>query len=246
MKVHREKQVSMKKGIIYLIPSVISPETVEQVLSPQIQAIIKNTQYYLAETIRESRRFISSLKLGVDISTLHFEKVDKDTQGTATEKYLSPALNGYNIGVLSDAGCPGVADPGAQVARIAHKLGLQVVPLVGPSSILLALMASGMNGQSFAFNGYLPIDAKEASNKIKQLEKVSITSNQTQLFIETPYRSDRTFDILLKSLNQDSLLCVAKDITGKQEFIKTMRVSQWKNQRLKIGKEPTVFLFLAN
>ncbi len=236
----------MKKGIIYLIPSVISPDTAKQVLPQQIFDVVKNTNYFLAETIRESRRFISSLKLGVDISTLQFEKVDKNTPDSETEKYLTPALQGKNIGVLSDAGCPGVADPGAQVARIAHKLGLQIVPLVGPSSLLLALMASGMNGQSFAFNGYLPIDLKEATQKIKQFEKGSRTNNQTQLFIETPYRSDRTLEILLKSLNSSTLLCVAKDITGSHEYIRTMPISQWKSQKLKIGKEPTVFLFLAN
>lgn len=236
----------MKKGIIYLIPSVISSDTANQVLSQQVLEIVKSTHYFLAETIRESRRFISSLKLGLDISTLQFEKVDKNTSDSDTEKYLAPALQGKNIGVLSDAGCPGVADPGAQVARIAHKLGLKVIPLVGPSSLLLALMASGMNGQSFAFNGYLPIDQKEAGQKIKSFEKDSRTRNQTQLFIETPYRSDRTLDILIKSLHPDSLLCIAKDITGKEEFIKTKRVGQWKNQSLLIGKEPTVFLFLAN
>lgn len=235
----------MKKGIVYLIPSVISPDTGSQVLPPQIAEIAKNTQYFLAETIRESRRFISSLKLGIDISALHFEKVNKDTQDAETKKYLAPALNGHNIGVLSDAGCPGVADPGAQVARIAHKLGLQVVPLVGPSSLLLALMASGMNGQSFAFNGYLPIDSKEATQKIKLFEKTSRSQHQTQLFIETPYRSDRTFELLIKSLNPDALLCVAKDITGKNEYIKTRPISQWKKQKISIGKEPTVFLFLA-
>lgn len=236
----------MSKGIIYLIPSVISPDTANQVLTKQVLEVVKNTTVFLAETIRESRRFISTLKLGIDISTLHFEKVDKNTTDSDTEKYLAPALQGNNIGVLSDAGCPGVADPGAQVARIAHKLGLKVVPLVGPSSLLLALMASGMNGQSFAFNGYLPIDQKEATTKIKVFEKESRLRNQTQLFIETPYRSDRTFEMLVKSLHPDSLLCAAKDITGKNEFIKTMRVSQWKSQKIIIGKEPTVFLFLAN
>lgn len=234
----------MKKGIIYLIPSVISPDTAINVLPQQIAEVVKNTQYFLVETIRESRRFISSLKLGIDISTLRFEKVDKDTIDTKTEKYLAPALKGYNIGVLSDAGCPGVADPGAQVARIAHKLDLKVVPLVGPSSLLLALMASGMNGQSFAFNGYLPIDQKEAGQRIKHFEKVSKINNQTQLFIETPYRSDRTFEILLKNLSIDTVLCVAKDITGKQEYIRSMPINQWKKVKLTIGKEPTIFLFL--
>ncbi len=235
----------MKKGTIYLIPSVISPDTANQVLSPQVVDVVKKTTVFLTETIRESRRFISSLKLGIDISSLQFEKVDKDTADIETEKYLAPALKGKNIGVLSDAGCPGVADPGAQVVRIAHKLGLQVTPLVGPSSLLLALMASGMNGQSFAFNGYLPIDTKEAAQKIKQFEKTSRSQNQTQLFIETPYRSDRTLEILIKSLNPNSLLCLAKDITGTKEYIKTQPVNQWKSHKIIIGKEPTVFLFLA-
>lgn len=236
----------MSKGIIYLIPSVISPSTAQNVLPQQVIDIVKNTSFYLAETVRESRRFISSLRLGIDISTLNFEKVDKNTLDNETEKFLAPALKGQAIGVLSDAGCPGVADPGAQVARIAHKLNLKVVPLVGPSSLLLALMASGMNGQSFAFNGYLPIEQKEATNKIKHFEKESRLRNQTQLFIETPYRSDRTFEILLNSLHPNSLLCIAKDITGSKEFIKTMLVNQWKKQNLIIGKEPTVFLFLSN
>lgn len=235
----------MKKGIIYLIPSVISPDTAAQVLPRQIYEVVKNTQYFLAETIRESRRFISSLKLDIDISTLHFEKVDKNTEDHETKKYLTPALEGANIGVLSDAGCPGVADPGAQVVRIAHKLGLKVVPLIGPSSLILALMASGMNGQSFAFNGYLPINEKEASQRIVQLEKGSRTNYQTQLFIETPYRSDRTFEILIKNLNPDSLLCIAKNITGSHEFIKTMPVFKWRKEKFTIGKVPTVFLFLA-
>jgi len=235
----------MKKGIIYLIPSVISPDTAFQVLPEQIKEVVLNTNYYLAETIRESRRFISSLKLGIDISSLNFETVDKKTRDSEAEKHLHPALNGHNMGVLSDAGCPGVADPGAQVVRIAHKFGLKVVPLVGPSSLLLALMASGMNGQSFTFNGYLPIDQKEAIQRIKQLEQYSRTNNQTQLVIETPYRSDRTFEILLKSLHPETLLCIAKNITGKSEFIKTLPAHQWKNDKIKIGKEPVVFLFIS-
>lgn len=236
----------MKKGIIYLIPSAIAQGTPNEVVSQQVLDVVKSTTYFLAETIRESRRFISSLKLGIDISSLEFEKVDKDTTDSEAEKYLTHALKGENIGILSDAGCPGVADPGAQVARIAHKLNLQVVPLVGPSSLLLALMASGLNGQSFAFNGYLPIESKEASQKIKQFEKVSRSQNQTQLFIETPYRSDRTYEILLKSLNQNSLLCVATDITGVNESIKMLQISEWKKQKLTIGKKPTVFLFLSS
>lgn len=233
----------MSKGVIYLIPSVIAPETQEQVIPGQVKEIIANTNYFIAETIRESRRFISSLKLGIDISTLHFEKVDKSTRAIEAEKYLQPALEGHNIGVLSDAGCPGIADPGALVASITHKLGLKVIPLVGPSSIMLALMASGMNGQSFAFNGYLPIDTKEASRKIAAYEKTSRTNDQTQIFIETPYRSDRTLDLFLKNLSSHALLSIARDITGKNELIVTKQVNQWKKDKIAIGKEPAVFLF---
>lgn len=235
----------MTKGIIYLIPSVIAPDTQHNVIPEQVKDIISHTHYFIAETIRESRRFISSLKLGIDISTLHFEKVDKNTNPLEAEEYLQPALDGHNIGVLSDAGCPGIADPGALVTSIAHKLGLQVIPLVGPSSIILALMASGMNGQSFAFNGYIPIDAKEASRKILGYEKLSRNSDQTQIFIETPYRSDRAFDLLIKTLSPHTSLSVARDITGKNELIITKQISEWKKKKNKItiGKEPTVFLF---
>jgi 16S rRNA (cytidine1402-2'-O)-methyltransferase len=234
----------VKKGTIYLIPTVISPGTQQQVIPEQIKEVIQNTRYFIAETIRESRRFISSLQLGVDISTLHFEKVDKDTSAIEAEKHLQPVLEGNNIGVLSDAGCPGVADPGALVANIAHKLGIKVIPLVGPSSILLALMASGLNGQSFAFNGYLPIYSKETTHAIKEFEKISRIRNQTQIFIETPYRSDKTFQTLLQSLSSETLLCVARDITGKNELILTSSVTQLKRRKLMIGKAPTVFLFL--
>lgn len=235
----------MSKGTVYLIPSVIAPNTQEKAIPKQVREVIHNTHYFIAETIRESRRFISSLKLGIDISTLHFEKVNKDTPVHEAEKHLRPALEGHNIGVLSDAGCPGVADPGALIAGIAHKFGLKVVPLVGPSSLLLALMASGLNGQSFAFNGYLPIDSKEASRKILSYEKASRTYEQTQVFIETPYRSDRTLELLLKNLSSESLLCVARNITGESELIRSKPVAQWKAKKITIGKEPTVFLFLA-
>lgn len=236
----------MAKGIIYLIPSVIEPDTQKSVLTNQVNEIVRTTHYFIAETIRESRRFISSLQLGIDISELHFEKVDKHTSKQEAERYLRPALDGHTIGVLSDAGCPGVADPGALVVGIAHKLGLKVVPLVGPSSLLLALMASGMNGQSFAFNGYLPIDQKEATQAIQKFEKVSNSNNQTQLFIETPYRSDRTFNLLLNSLHPQTMLCIARNITGANELIQTKSIERWKAHKITIGKEPTVFLLLSS
>ena len=235
----------MTKGTIYLIPSVIAADTQEKVIPLQVKEAISATRYFIAETVRESRRFISSLNLDIDISTLNFEKVDKNTPATEAEKYLKPALEGNNIGILSDAGCPGVADPGALVVSISHQMGLKVIPLVGPSSLLLALMASGLNGQSFAFNGYLPIDAKEAIQKIGAYEKVSRTGNQTQIFIETPYRSDRTFEILVKNLSSETVLCVARNVTGASELIFSKSIRQWRSEKITIGKEPTVFLFMA-
>lgn len=233
-----------KKGTVYLIPSVIAPQTAQSVLAPQVLAVVKNTRHYIAETIRESRRFISSLGLGLTITNLDFTQVTNNTPHQEIKASLEPAMQGHDIGVLSDAGCPGVADPGAQVVALAHKIELQVVPLVGPSSLLLALMASGFNGQSFAFNGYLPIDTKAARHALLSFEKMARKQNQTQMFIETPYRSDRTLALLLQTLGAETKLCLAKDITGTQEFIKTKTVAAWRTSTPQIGKAPTVFLFL--
>ena len=206
---------------------------------------MRTTSYFLAENIRESRRFISSLNLGIDISSLTFEQLDKNTSEADLSSLLAPLFNGANIGLLSDAGCPGIADPGAMAAKFVHQKNGRVVPLVGPSSILMALMASGLNGQSFAFVGYLPIDPKEAKSKIKTLEQNSIRNNQTQIFIETPYRTDKLFQLLLKSLAPSTLLTVASDIMGKNEIIRTLTVQKWNSLRPEFGKQPTVFLFLS-
>jgi 16S rRNA (cytidine1402-2'-O)-methyltransferase len=235
----------MKKGVLYLIPSAIAQGASQSTLTPQVQKIIIETKHFVAEHIREARRFISSLKLGITIEDLDFKELNKRTPNEQLEELLQPILNGHNLGVLSDAGCPGVADPGAEIVKVAHRLRIEVVPLVGPSSILLALMASGLSGQNFRFTGYLPIETKELRNKIKLLENQSRKENESQIFIETPYRSDKLLQQLITVLNTSTLLTVAMDITGSNENIRTLSVADWKTNKMIIGKTPTVFLFMA-
>lgn len=234
----------LQRGTLYLIPNVIAEQGLST-LSPQMLAVLPSIQYFLAEDIRTARRFLSSLKLYPSIEALHFEVLDKKTKRSALALLFEPILQGHHVGVLSESGCPSVADPGALAVQYAHELGIKVVPLVGPSSLLLALMASGLNGQRFAFQGYLPVDSKEAANAIKVFEKESAQKQQTQLFIETPYRNNSLFQNLIKSLHPETRLCVAMNITAEDESIKTLRVKEWQQQKPTFPKVPVVFLFLA-
>jgi 16S rRNA (cytidine1402-2'-O)-methyltransferase len=199
----------------------------------------------LVEDIRTARRYLSSLKIFESIEALSFEVLNKDTQYTELPDLLKPLMEGHDMGVISESGCPGIADPGALAVAYAHKHNIRVVPLVGPSSVLLALMASGLNGQRFAFHGYLPIDTKEAVKAIKELERESKTRNQTQVFIETPYRNNSVLDHLLNSLSPSTLLSIALDITGTHESIKTKSIKEWKAEKPSFAKQPAVFSFLA-
>ncbi|RLD25003.1 MAG: SAM-dependent methyltransferase [Bacteroidetes bacterium] len=235
----------MKTGTIYLIPSAIAKGVSQNTVTPQVKEALLSTKFFVAEHVREARRFISSLRLGITIEELIFSELNKRTSAEQIHELLQPAFEGNSLGVLSDAGCPGIADPGADIAREAHNAGLKVVPLVGPSSIVLALMASGLSGQNFRFTGYLPIDKKDLKNKIISLESQSRREKETQIFIETPYRSDRLLLQLVANLNPTTLLTVAKDLTGANEHILTMPVSDWKKYQMVIGKTPTVFLFMA-
>jgi 16S rRNA (cytidine1402-2'-O)-methyltransferase len=234
------------KGIVFLIPTIISENTAHKVITPQIMEVVKKLNYFLVENTRTARRFISSLKIGINIEELNFELLDKNTPSDEVEKLMEPALKGKDIGILSEAGCPGIADPGATAVKFAHKKGIKVVPLVGPSSILLALMASGFNGQSFAFHGYLPIEAKEREKSLKEIEFIAIKKNQTQIFMETPYRNNKTFQDVIKICRADTLLCVAKDITGEEEFIKTQAISSWKSSVPDLQKFPVIFLIYSS
>jgi 16S rRNA (cytidine1402-2'-O)-methyltransferase len=233
------------QGTLFLIPTVIAEGTEREVIPSSVIETLKTIRYFLAEDVRTARRYLSSLKIYESIEPLVFSVLNKDTKENELEAMLAPIASGHNVGILSESGCPGVADPGALAVNFAHQKNISVKPLVGPSSILLALMGSGLNGQQFAFHGYLPIDSKECAQKIRSLEKESATKNQTQIFIETPFRNNQILKNLVTSLSPQSLLCVAFNLTGKGEFIQTLPVGAWKKNMPTLGKEPAVFLFLA-
>ena len=233
------------KGKLFLIPSAIAASSNDLTVPPEVKVQLAHIRDFLAEDVRTARRYLSSLKIYASIESLSFSVLDKDTQLEEVETLLAPVFEGRDLGVLSESGCPGIADPGALAVACAHANGVRVVPLVGPSSILMALMSSGLNGQHFAFHGYLPIQTNEAAKAIREYERESRLKNQTQIFIETPYRNSGLFENLLKSLMPETRLCVALDITGPNEFIVTKLVKQWRSQRAQLGKEPAVFLFIA-
>jgi 16S rRNA (cytidine1402-2'-O)-methyltransferase len=227
---------------IFLIPTVLAPETQDQVLSPQIVEVVKHLNTFFVEDLRTARRFISSLKLGKIIDELTFFELNKDTPQEQTLSQLKK-LKG-DAGIISEAGCPGIADPGAVAVGFAHQLGYKVRPLVGPSSILLALMASGFNGQSFTFHGYLPIEKAAKVKALKSLEQTAKSKNQTQIFMETPYRNNSLLEDVLQNLNPETLLCIAANITAEDELIRTLPVKEWKKQKPDLHKKPAIFLLL--
>lgn len=232
-------------GTLYLIPTIIAEDTHEQVIPPHVKETLKEIRHFLAEDVRTARRYLSNLKIYPSIEALNFEVLNKETPEENVPELLKSLREGFNMGVISESGCPGVADPGALAVAYAQANNFKVVPLVGPSSILLALMASGLNGQQFAFHGYLPVDANEVGKKIKELERESKQKNQTQIFIETPYRNNSMFGHLLKTLHPDTRLTVAMGLTGKQETITTQSISAWKSKSVEWPKLPAVFLFLG-
>ncbi|HRI78541.1 MAG TPA: SAM-dependent methyltransferase [Cyclobacteriaceae bacterium] len=234
------------KGKLYLIPLPIAEDTQFAVIPQQTLEAIQSTTHFLCENIRTARRYISSLKIHNSIEELHFDVLDKDTKKEFLPELFRPLLNGKNLGVMSESGCPGVADPGALAVEYAHKNKIQVTPLVGPSSIILALMASGLNGQKFAFHGYLPVDNAAIIKMIRLLEQESRQENQTQIFIETPYRNNSLLAHLIKNLSPETRLCVCYNLTGQDEKIVSQPVSVWKNAKVQFEKAPAIFLFLAS
>lgn len=233
-------------GKLYLIPTVIAEDTAHKVIPEQVKNELSVIQHFLAENVRTARRFLGGLKIFDSIEPLQFSTLDKNTRPEELPEMFTPAFKGNPLGILSESGSPGIADPGALAVRFAHDHGIAVVPLVGPSSILLALMGSGLGGQRFAFHGYLPVDADLAKTAIRALEKGSLKKGQTQIFIETPYRNNRLLKTLLESLHPQTRLCVAVDITGQSESIKTMTARQWKAAAAVLPKLPAVFLFNAS
>jgi 16S rRNA (cytidine1402-2'-O)-methyltransferase len=227
---------------LYLLPSNIGDTDWQNVLPAGIGRVIAKTRYYIVENIRSARRFLKQVNPEIDIDRLEFFELNKHTNPSDVPSFLNPLGQGQDVAVISEAGCPGVADPGAAVVRLAHQKGHKVVPLVGPSSIVLALMASGFNGQNFTFNGYLPVQSKERSKEIVNLESKVKKSGQTQIFIEAPYRNNALMKDLLKFCSPDTLLCIAVNLTSENEFVVTKRIDQWKVKVPDLNRQPAVFL----
>ncbi|MBQ5595378.1 MAG: SAM-dependent methyltransferase [Alistipes sp.] len=235
----------MSAGVIYMIPCPISDERgVWDVLPKANLDVMNSLDYFIVENTRSARRFLSKAGVERRIEELEFVELNEHTTSAAEiEKMLKPVLAGRSAGVISEAGVPGVADPGADIVALAHRKGVRVVPLVGPSSILMSVMASGLNGQSFAFVGYIPVKEGERAKRIKELERRAKEENQAQLFIEAPYRNVKLFEALVKSLAPKLRLTIAADITSPAEYIKTLTVEEWRKQGVPdIAKRPTIFI----
>lgn len=235
----------MQKGKLYLIPCPLGDGDSLRDLPLGVKDRILQIDHYIVEHEKNARRFIKNIAPDKQQSILKFQETNKFTEAAEISSMLDPCLVGIDVGVISDAGCPGIADPGASVVKYAHEKGIQVIPMVGPSSILLAMMSSGFNGQNFAFNGYLPIDKAERKAELKRLEKLSKERDQSQLFIETPYRNNQMLESLLGSLNSQTQICVACDITLTSEYIKTATVDLWKKIKVDLHKRPTLFIIHA-
>lgn len=233
----------MAYGKLYMIPSPIGEGEPYDVLPEHNRLVMASIDYFIAENLRTVRRFLSSARIGRQISELQFAECSEHTPASEMEKLIGPLLEGHDTGLISEAGLPGVADPGAEVVALCHKRGIKVVPLVGPSSIMMALMASGQNGQSFAFNGYLPIKPAERAKALRRFEQRARSEHQSQIFIEAPYRNAKLFDDFLAYCSGETMLTVASDITSADEFIFSATVSDWK-QRAKpdINKRPAIFI----
>ncbi|MBT7654641.1 MAG: SAM-dependent methyltransferase [Flavobacteriaceae bacterium] len=236
------KEGIQKPGVLYLIPTPLGENPPLEVLPLTVKKIIEDQNHFIIENEKAARRFIKKIAPNKNQEQLILYPLNKFITQEETETYLDQCKAGISIGLFSDAGCPGIADPGSVIVAKAHRLGIQVKPIVGPSSLILAMMSSGMNGQNFAFNGYLPIEQKKRKQAIIKFEKKAIKDNQAQLFIETPYRSDSLHKELLKVLLSNTLLCVGCDLSLQNEYIKTLTISQWKNERVNLNKRPCIFI----
>lgn len=242
----QDKELSIMaspKGRVYLFPSQLSVAVpVASVVPAGNIELIRQVKYFVVEELRTARRFLKACDKSIDINSLHFEILNEHTPATEVASFLAPAIEGNDIGVISEAGCPAVADPGADLVAAAQRAGIEVVPLVGPSSILLGLMGSGFNGQSFTFRGYLPIDASKRTSTFKEMLSEINRQRRTQIFIETPYRNNRLIAELVRTLPGQTLLCVASDITGPEQSIITRPLSKWAIAQYNYDKKPTIFL----
>ena len=230
------------ESALYLLPVTLGDTPVDSVLPAYNKEVIKDIRHFIVEDVRSARRFLKKVDREADIDSMTFYPLNKHTSPEAFAGYLAPLARGESMGVISEAGCPAIADPGADVVAIAQRKGYRVGPLVGPSSILLALMASGFNGQSFAFHGYLPIEPADRMRRLKELEARVYSENQTQLFIETPYRNHKMLEDILKTCRPQTKLCIAANITCEGEFIQTKTIKEWKGKLPELNKIPCIFL----
>ncbi len=240
-----EKDKEMSKGKLYLIPSPLGENDPAEVIPAPVLDKLQEIRTFVVEETRTVRRYLSKAGLKGHIGELEFHQLNEHTSQAEIESYISLFEDGNDVGLISEAGLPAVADPGAQLVALAHKHGIEVVPFVGPSSLMMALMSSGLNGQSFAFCGYLPAKTDERRSRLRAIEKISASHSQTQIFIETPYRNDQLFSDILSSCLPGTRICAAINITMPDAFIKTMTVAQWKQNKITIGKRPCVFCLLA-
>lgn len=230
------------KTALYLIPVTLGETEINRVLPTYNREVILCIRHFIVEDIRSARRFLKKTDREIDIDKLTFYVLNQHTPPEIIESFLNPLMQGESVGVISEAGCPAIADPGADVVRLAQANGFTVIPLVGPSSILMSLMASGFNGQSFAFHGYLPIEATERVKMIHKLEARAYSEDQTQIFIETPYRNEKMLEDLIRNCRQETKLCVAANISCEDEWIVTKRIKAWASKKVEIGKRPCIFL----
>jgi 16S rRNA (cytidine1402-2'-O)-methyltransferase len=238
--------INTSRGRLYLIPVTLGDDNIHQVLPPEVIKIAQNLENFVVESEKSARHFLSTIKTAKPVRELNLNLLNEHTLDKDVAALLAPLLAGKDVGLMSDAGCPGIADPGAKLIELAHLKGIRVVPFVGPSSILLSLMASGLNGQQFAFLGYLPVDKTARNNKLKEIEKRSQTHKETQIFIETPYRNQHMLEAILSVCNANTRLCIACHVSLQDEMIVTKRISEWKQSALPdLNKKPTVFLLLA-
>ncbi|WP_432714178.1 SAM-dependent methyltransferase [Pedobacter sp.] len=232
----------MTKGTLYLVPVPLAENATAKTFTPFLVDTINAIDTYIVENEKTARKFLKEAGLKRPQSELVIHDYGKHKRTSSLVPFFKELMTGKNVGLMSEAGCPGIADPGADIVAEAHRRGISVVPLVGPNSILLALMASGFNGQSFTFHGYLPIDKVERSKRIKELEQNAEKQKQTQIFIETPFRNNSLLEDVLKSAAPQTLLCIACNLTGEEEYVKTQSVAQWRLEKIDLHKKPAIFL----
>lgn len=232
----------MGLGKLYLIPTTLGDNEPLEVMPLSVKKVVEEINHFIVENEKSARGFIKKITPKKSQPDLEIMMLDKYADAMEVRSYLDICQKGISVGLLSEAGVPAIADPGAEVVKLAHEKGIQVVPLVGPSSILMAMMSSGMNGQNFAFNGYLPIDKGDRKREIKFLEKISKDRDQSQIFIETPYRNDKMLADLITALAPSTRLCIAADISLSTEYIKTLTIQEWKREKTDLHKRPAIFI----